>query len=158
MTTSSPACHKQNAKSSHYRRQFQIGALFVLLNNALQDVKASSDDCEKIIFNTTSFHCVHVRLFKLFSPRINGESESYFIINTLFFHLLNQILCWAHFMNKIIVILKNSRMKSSMSSLKQHSVIHLKLKFPEIVPFEAPMDILAILKTSHTNLQLTTFN
>ena len=57
-------------------------------------------------------------------------------------------------MNKILLMLKKSRMKSPMSSLRRNLVTHLKMKFVQFINFQPPTDISAIPKTSRTNLKL----
>ena len=74
------------------RRQLSIAALRVFFSKALQALKEAPDDCENTAVNTTNFRRFQVHLFKLFSPQLNGQTDSHSLINTLLIHFLNQNL------------------------------------------------------------------
>ena len=90
MKTPLPPRYNQTVKLSKNRRQFQIAALRVLLNKALQTLTETADDCEKTFFNTITFHRFHVHLLKLYSPHLIDQFDSDSMISTLLFHVINQ--------------------------------------------------------------------
>ena len=147
MCISSPASHNPTAKHSQFRRQFQIAALRFLLNTAFQTLKETPDDVEKeTIFETTLFHRFHVHFSKRFLPQLNDETDSDSLINC-YFIFSRKIFHWIHFMNTKTLVLKNTRFKSSVYSLKQNAIVSLKLKTPQVtIPAQPLMYISAIAK------------
>ena len=146
MFASLPARYNQITMTSRFRRQFQIAAFKFLLSEALQNLMETPDHCDKTFFITTNFDQFDVQLFKLFSPQVKDRSDSESLINTLLFHLLNQNHSLETSHEQKNTDAEKSRMKSSMSSLKQNSMSHLKLKFLQIIPSKPFMDISAFLK------------
>ena len=90
MYTSSPASHKQTAKSSKFRKQFQIATVCVLLNKALQALKETPEDCENTFLYRTNNHRFHVHKFKLFFLQRTDQIDSDSLVNTLFSRFPNQ--------------------------------------------------------------------
>ena len=90
MYTSWHESYDQTANSSQFRGRFQINALSVLLNKALQVLKETPDVCENTFFNTTIFHRFYVHLFKRFSPQTKDQIDSDSFISKTIFHILNQ--------------------------------------------------------------------
>ena len=90
MYTPSPESHNPTAKTSEFRKHFQIVDLPVFLNKALQALKEAPEGCENTFFNTTNFTRFHVQLFRLFSPQIKDQTDTDSLINTMIIHLLNQ--------------------------------------------------------------------
>ena len=89
MYTSSPPNHNQTARTPKSKRQFQIAALCVLLNKALQALKETQDNRKKTFFNTITFHRFKVSLFKLFPSQLNDQIDPESLLNTLLIHPLN---------------------------------------------------------------------
>ena len=69
-----PECHNQTTKSRKLPRQFQIAALRVLLNKALQALTETPEDCE--FFDLAIFYRYHLHLYKSFSTQLNDEIDS----------------------------------------------------------------------------------
>ena len=133
MFTSSTASHHQTTKSSEFRSQFQIAALRVLLKKDLQALKETPVDCENTFFNTTNFNRFYNHSFKHFSPQLNDPTVSQILITTMIFHLLTENLSLDTFHEQKKLMLRNSKVKSSMSSLKQNSITRLTMKFKKFI-------------------------
>ena len=130
MITSSTASHDRTAKPSEFRKQFQIAALGVHFNRYLQALKKTPVVCENTFFNTTNFHRFHVHSFKLFSSQLNDQMDSDSLININMFQISNPNDLLDTFHEQKQLVRRNSKMKSSMPSLKQTPINHLKLMFP----------------------------
>ena len=154
MSPSSSACPNHFTKTSRFRRIFQNAAIAartkrfklwrkpkLILRKHLQHNQLPSIPCAFIQTIFSSINWPNWRWFYHQHPII------------LFFW--TKIICWTHFMNRIIQKLKRSRLKSILSSIEPGWINHLKLKVPETIISQPLMDISVILKTSHTDLQLT---
>ena len=82
--------HNQTIKFSKFIKQYQIAVSRIVLNNALQVLQETPDDCEQTFLNTTNFHRFHVILLKLFSTQLNDRTDSDSVINSLFLPFSNQ--------------------------------------------------------------------
>ena len=155
MYTSSPGWHHQTWETSKFRRKLKNDAHRILLIQALQALKEIPDDCEKeTIFETKNSHRLQDHILKLFSPQVNNQTESDFIINTLTLCILNHKSFAGNYpWTKHYWCWKNKKPKTLKSSLKLILMIPLKCYFPRTSFSWALTVISAIIKVFHTNLQ-----
>ena len=104
------------------------------LNKLLQALMENPDDCENTFFNTTNLYRFHVLSFKLISPQLYDPTESDFLINTMIIDFLNRNHSLATFYEQKFLMLRVSKVKSSMTSVKQNSTIPPKLELPQTIP------------------------
>ena len=83
----SPGCRNQTTNSFKIPRQFQIAALRVFLNKALQSLKENPEDCE--FYNLAIFYRFYLHLYKLFSSQLNDEIDSNSLKKILLLQLIN---------------------------------------------------------------------
>ena len=129
--TISPGCQNQRSRCSKFRREFQIAALRVRLNKAVQALKEQLDDCDKSIFNTTNFHRFRVHFFNHLQHHWNDQKWLWFYRQYSTTPLSKSTSFVGHIpIKKLLLILITLRPKwlTFLPTLKL--VIHLQLKFP----------------------------
>ena len=88
MFTSSPGCQNQTAKPMKNPRAVPICCDTSSSQQGPSTSEGDPEGCE--FFNATNFHRFHVPLFKLSSPKLNDQTDSDSLINTLLLHMITQ--------------------------------------------------------------------